>query len=331
MSDRALASPSSARPGASSGGVGAPALAVPSKRGRLSLLTGQDKLILAAMVGVPTFTHVFLVWLPTLGSVVLSFTRWNGIGGLATIQVIGVKNYQDIVAIYPPFWPALAHNLLWLGFFILIATPFGMFLAVLLDREMRGSRFYQSVFYLPVILSLAIVGFIWNSQIYAPEQGLINNLLGKTRQGNLIDWLGNPQLNLWAILVAASWRQAGYIMILYLSGLKSVDPSLREAAAIDGANARQTFFRVVFPTLQPINVVVLVVTVIESLRAFDLVYVTNKGTNGLELLSVLVTNNIIGEASRIGFGSALAVILLVISIGFIVYYLVRTFQAEQVV
>ena len=93
--------------------------------------------------------------------------------------------------------------------------------------------------------------------------------------------------------------------------------------------AVQTFFRVVFPALQPINIVVLVVTVIESLRAFDIVYVINKGTNGLELLSVLVTNNIIGEASRVGFGSALAVILLVISVTFIIIYLTRTFQEED--
>ena len=92
-------------------------------------------------------------------------------------------------------------------------------------------------------------------------------------------------------------------MMLYLAGLKSVDPTLREAAKIDGASERQTFFRVVFPVMRPINIVVLVITVIESLRAFDLAYIINRGLNGLELLSVLVTNNIIGEASRIGFGS----------------------------
>lgn len=308
-------------------GVKAPAAAIPGKRKRFSPLTVRDKVILAFMLGIPAFAHIFLVWMPTLGSVLLSFTRWNGVGGLSKIQVIGVKNYHDIATIYPPFWPALRHNLIWLAFFLLIATPFGMFLAVLLDREIRGSRFYQSALFLPVILSLAIVGFIWEL-IYAPEQGLINNVLGRTQQGNLIDWLGNPQLNLWAILIASSWRQAGYIMILYLSGLKSVDPTLREAAAVDGANAVETFFKVVFPALQPINIVILVVTVIESLRAFDIVYVINKGTNGLELLSVLVTNNIIGEASRIGFGSALAVILLVISVTFIIIYLTRTFEEE---
>ncbi len=84
-------------------------------------------------------------------------------------------------------------------------------------------------------------------------------------------------------MVAATWKHVGYIMILYLAGLKGVDPSLREAAAIDGANERQTFFRVVFPAMRPINIVVVVITIIESLRAFDIVYVINRGTNGLEL------------------------------------------------
>ena len=211
---------------------------------------------------------------------------------------------------------------------MLIATPIGMYLAVQLDKDIKGTRFYQSAIYLPVVLSLALVGFIW-TLIYSPDEGLINNLIGKTGQGNLIDWLGNPRLNLWAILIAASWRHIGYIMVLYLAGLKGVDPTLKEAAAIDGASSRQTFFRVVFPVLKPINIVILVVTIIEALRAFDIVYVINKGTNGLELLSILVTNNIIGEASRIGYGSAIAVILLIISLGIIIPYLFRTFRKDE--
>ena len=100
-----------------------------------------------------------------------------------------------------------------------------------------------------MVLSLAIVGFIWQLQ-YAPTQGLINGVLGTNQQGNVIDWLGNQSLNLWAVLVAASWRQVGYVMILYLAGLKAFDPSLREAAQIDGANERQLFFRVIFPVLR---------------------------------------------------------------------------------
>src|ERR1700674_1262516 len=169
--------------------------AVAPPRRRLSLLTRQDKVVLALMLGIPTAVHVFLVWFPAFSSIVLSFTRWNGVGGFATIEPIGFKNYTDIVSIYPPFWPALLHNLIWLGGVMFIATPFGMFLAVLLDREIRGLRFYQSVFFLPVVLSLAITGFIVDL-FFAPEQGLVNNLLGTTRPPTLIDWLGTPNVNL---------------------------------------------------------------------------------------------------------------------------------------
>jgi len=295
---------------------------------RLTLLTRRDRWAIALFLALPAAVHIFFVWAPALLSVLLSFTSWDGIGGVSAIEWVGARNYEQIASIYPPFWPAVAHNLIWLGFFILIATPFGMYLAVQLDKELKGSKLYQNALYLPVVLSLALVGFIWQL-IYSPEEGLINNLLGRTDPDNLIDWLGNPGINLWMILIAASWRHVGYIMILYLAGLKSVDPTLKEAAAIDGATSRQTFFRVVFPVLKPINIVILVITIIESLRAFDIVYVTNKGTNGLELLSVAVTNNIIGEASRVGFGSALAVILLVVSLGIIIPYLWHTFRSED--
>lgn len=306
--------------------VATPVVAAPAagqtRRRKVQRLSRRDKVVLSLMVGIPTVINLAFVWLPSLLSVLLSFTSWNGIGGVKTIDVVGTKNYQQIVQIYPPFWPAVQHNIIWLAVFMLIATPFGLLLAILLDKELKGSRFYQSAIYLPVVLSLALIGFIWQL-IYSTDQGLINNLFGVD-----VDWFGNDRINLWAVLVAASWRHVGYIMVLYLAGLKGVDPALKEAAAIDGATEVQTFRRVVFPALRPVNVIVLVVTVIESLRAFDLVYIINRGRNGLELLSVLVTNNIIGEASRIGFGSALAVILLLISLGFIVVYLVQTFRRE---
>ena len=240
---------------------------------------------------------------------------------------MGFKNYEVLFTQYTLFWPALFHNVIWLLFLVFIATPIGIFLAVLLDREMKGTRVYQSAFYIPVVLSLAIVGFIWE-QMYT-SQGFINSILGHTSSDTAIDFLGNPSLNLWAVLVAASWRHVGYVMVLYLAGLKSVDPTLREAAAIDGANARQTFIRVVFPVMKPINVVVIVVTVIELLRAFDIVYIINKGKNGLELLSTLITNNTLTEASLVGFGSAIAVVLLLLSLVPIVFFLSRTMRSDQ--
>src|SRR5438552_4963030 len=299
-----------------------------ARRRRAVRLSAGDRVTVAVMVGVPMLVVGGLIWFPTIASILLSFTNWDGIGGITNAHWIGTENYRQVATIYPPFWPAVEHNLIWLGFLTFVATPFGLLLAYQLDKNIRGTRIYQSIFFLPVVLSFAIIGFIWEL-IYSPTQGLINNLFENPAHGNVTDWLGNPKLNLWAVLVAVCWRHAGYIMILYLAGLKAIDPSLREAAAIDGAGEWHAFRTVVFPALRPINIVILVVTVIEALRAFDIVYIINRGRNGLELLSVLVTNNIIGEASRIGYGSAIAVILIVISIIPIVVFVWSNFSEKQ--
>jgi len=164
---------------------------------------------------------------------------------------------------------------------------------------------------------------------YSQNNGLLNFLLGTSGTPQAADWFGDPHLNLWAALIAATWRHAGYVMILYLAGLKGVDPSLREAASLDGANAFQTFFRVILPVMRPINIVIVVITIIESLRAFDIVYIINGGKNGLELISALVIQFLVGEAQVIGIGSALAVVLLVISLVPIIIYLSRTFTRNQ--
>ncbi|GHJ13024.1 MULTISPECIES: carbohydrate ABC transporter permease [unclassified Micromonospora] len=290
---------------------------------RLRLLSGTDRVVITLMVLVPLLLVLALVWLPAAATVLLSGTDWDGIGPLGEIDWVGLKNYDDVVNNYPPFVPAVQNNLLWLAALFVVATPIGMFLAVLLDKELRGSRFYQTALYLPVVLSLALVGFIWQL-IYSRDQGLLNGVFGGDT-----DWYGDPNVNIWAVLVAAGWRHVGYIMLLYLAGLKGVDPSLREAAAVDGSSETSTFFRVVFPVMRPINIIVLVVTVIESLRAFDLVWVINKGRNGLELISALVTQNVVGEASRIGFGSALATIMLAVSLIFITVYLWTVMREDK--
>ena len=317
------------------------------RRRRVRRLSRRDKVVVALLLGIPLLLDLAFVWLPAFASVFLSFTKWTGVGGVhlkacttnASLPGIpqpgclnGVQNYRQAFnsTVTPDFWPAVQHNLIWLAVFIVIATPLGMLFAVIIDRGIRGSRIYQSVLFLPVMLSLAMIGIVWQL-IYSSNYGLINTVIGHNHNSNLIDWLGNPRLNLWAILVEATWRQAGYVMVLYLAGLKAVDPALKEAAVIDGANSWQTFWRVVFPVLRPINVVILVVTVIESLRAFDLVYITGKGNpvKGLEILSVLVTQNIVGETQRIGFGSTLGVVLLVISLVPISIFLYQTFRREE--
>jgi multiple sugar transport system permease protein len=255
----------------------------PARRRRR--FTRRDRIVIGLMIGIPLLIDLGFIWGPAIASVYLSFTDAHGIG---PVNVVGGENYKIMATIDPDFWPAVRHNVLWLLEFTIIATPLGVLLAVLLDRGIRGSRIYQSVFFLPVMLSLALIGIIWEV-VYSPQFGLINGALGNTKPGSAIDWLGNPHLNLWSVLIEATWRQAGYVMVLYLAGLKAFDPALREAAILDGASEWQLFWRVTFPTLRPINVVIVVITVIESLRAFDLVYVTNGGTNGLQLLSAMIT------------------------------------------
>ncbi len=302
-------------------------------RRRLQRLNRRDKVVLGFMVGIPVLVELVLIWLPTVVSVGLSFTRWNGLS-LGDIKSAGLQNYSYVIHDYPAFWPAVRHNILWLLFLGVIGTPLGLLIAVLLDQKLRGSKIYQTVFFVPVMLSLALTGIIWEL-MYSPAQGLIDGVMGMfdhskgLGQPGAIDWLGDPNINIWAALIAATWKHVGYIMILYLAGLKGVDPALKEAAAIDGANERQIFFRVVFPAMRPINIVVVVVTIIESLRAFDIVWIFNGGTNGLELLSALVIQNLVGEGQAIGIGSAIAVILLVVSLVPIVTYLIRTFGKEK--
>ena len=290
----------------------------PAKRKKISdlkKLGRRDKFVVAGFLGVPLVLVLVLVVFPAIATVILSFGRWNGIGGLDQIEWIGFENYSNAVTIYPPFWPAIQNNVVMLVFLFTVPTTLGIYLAVLLDRQLRGSWFYETSFFMPVVLSLALTGFIWQL-IYSRDQGLINAITGGTT-----DWYGDPSVNFYAVLVAQGWRHTGYIMLMYLAGLKGVDISLREAALMDGCTERQTFFKIVFPVMKPINIIVLVITVIESLRAFDIVWVINKGRNGLELIAALVTQNVSGEASRIGFASALATIMLLISTIFVIIYL----------
>lgn len=292
------------------------------------------------MVGIPTIIHVVFVWLPAIATILLSFTKWDGLK-IGTWSPLGFRNYWTIFTVLEDkLFPALFNNfvlLVWLS----LCSVVGMLLAYLLDKGVRGTVIYQSVFYMPVVLSLAVVGFIWKSVMFSQTQGLFN--LGRSQP---IDFVGNAEKiftlnlpfldnplglskNFAALLVAMAWRHIGYVMVLYLAGLKSVDPSLREAAAIDGCNEWQSFRRVVFPVMKPINVVVFVITVIEALRAFDII-VALKEPVGTSVMGVLVKKNLVGEGGgNVGVGSAYGVVLLLLCLGFIIWYLVNHYRENE--
>ena len=286
--------------------------------------SGSDRVTLTAFVGFPTLLHILFVWVPAVCTILLSFTFWDGIGGLRNIKWVGFTNYRQVFTLDQNLPIALRNNVLWLAVFAFIATPLGILLAYYIDKNLRGTQLYQTSFYLPLVISLAVTGIIWDN-IFRTD-GVLNSILGNTNADTAVSWLGDPHKNIWVVLFIASWRHIGYIMLLYLAGMKSVDPSLREASAIDGATEWYTFRRVIIPSLRPVNVIIVVVTIIESLRAFDLVFILNRGTNGLQTLGVLVYDNIQGESTRIGWGSAYATLLFVICLGPIMVYLYQNFS-----
>jgi multiple sugar transport system permease protein len=313
------------------------AAAVKPKVRRLRQFDGHDRWVAAAMVGIPTILHVMLIWIPAIASIWLSFTAWKGFR-FSEITWVGLKNYDQIfTAFHRNFYQALINNTVLLIFLFIGPTTLGILLAYLLDKDIRGKRIYQAIFFTPVVLSLAVVGFMWKSVIYSTDNGLATLLFG---HGHSIDWIGNQKFlisfgdygiskNFAAILVAIAWRHTGYIMVLYLAGLKSVDSSLREAALLDGSNEWQVFRHVIFPSLKPINVVIAVITVIEALRAFDIIFVLDIPRK-TEVLSILTTNNLLGEGGgNVGRGSAYATILFVLCVGFVVWYVTNHYRATQ--
>lgn len=298
--------------------------AAKSKSRRRRAFTKGDRFTLSMFVGVPAFLHIVWVWIPALLTIALSFTYWNGVQ-LSNIRWAGLANYDTIFTASPQFWSAMRNNTYWLLWFSFIATPLGVLLAYQVDRRIRGHKIYESVYYIPVVLSLAVIGIIWRFML--GPTGLVQVLLGYPGIEDAIPIFGNYDINTYVILSIASWRHIGYIMLLYLAGLKSVDPSLREAAAIDGATEWQSFKKVVLPAMKPVNVIIIVITVIESLRAFDLIYIIYGTSTGWPILGMLVFQNIYGQSASM-LGAAYAVILLLLSITPIVFYLRTVFRDD---
>ncbi len=276
---------------------------------------------------------LYLVWIvgPMLYTFYLSLTDWDGIS--PEMKYIGLKNFQSLwnslgKPVPSAFQYSLVNNLRWLLVFITVPVSIGLALAVMLNRDLKGDRWFKVGIFLPQVLSFAVVALIW-SWVYNPRAGLINSFLLNIGVTNPPGWLADKNLAIWAIIVAATWRQIGYIMILYVAGLKNVPPTLLEAAEIDGATGWQRFWKVVFPLLAPVTTIVVVISIIDSLRSFDLVQIMTRGgpANSSSVLANLMYIQAFNNY-RMGLGAATAVVLFIISLIFIVAYLWRVTQDE---
>lgn len=261
---------------------------------------------------------LYLVWIvgPTLYTLYLSLTDWDGI---STPHFIGLHNFIHLFSSDRTFSEAISNNLRWLAVFITVPTTAGLGLALIFNTAVRGERFYKAGFYLPLVLSLPVVGLIWG-WLYHPRLGLINAFLQTAGVDDPPGWLGDRHLAIWCVIAAAAWRQVGYVMILYLAGLKQIDPSLMDAARVDGASRWRLFRDVLLPCLTPVTTLVIVISVIDSFRAFDLIAIMTRGGQSTQVLA----NFMLIEAFnnyRMGYGAAIAVVLFVISLAFISFYL----------
>jgi len=271
---------------------------------------------------------LFLVWVigPMLYTLFLSLTDWDG---LSRPGFVAFANFRRLFR-DPVFFISLKNNLKWIGSFVTIPVVAGLALAMALNRSIPGAKAFKACFYAPMVLSLVVCGLIW-SWMYHPAGGLLNSLLRLLGLAFLAKgWLSDTALVMWAIIAVAVWRQVGYVMVLYLAGLQSVDSDLVDASRVDGANAWQSFWHVILPQLAPVTVIVIVISIIDSLRAFDLVSVMTRG--GPYNSSSVLANFMYIEAFnnyKMGYGASISVVLFFISLVFIGVYLQQVAKGEE--
>ena len=257
---------------------------------------------------------------PMVYSGYLSLFRWDGIS--PTKVFVGFENYITLFTKIDVFWIALKNNAIWLVIALFLPTSMGLGFALLLNSRFRGSHIFRSVFYFPAVLSLAVVGLIW-TWIYHPDLGLLNQMLRAVGLKALTrNWLSDPQIALYPVIIAATWNAVGLPMLLYLAGLQTIPQELHEAAKVEGAGPIQRFVYVTFPLLRETTLIVLAITAINALKAYDIVYaMTNGGpANRTQLLSTwmyFLTYNY----NQTGLGTAIAVILFSLTMIFAVPYI----------
>jgi raffinose/stachyose/melibiose transport system permease protein len=257
---------------------------------------------------------------PMLYSAYLSLFRWDGVAPKKIF--VGFQNYITLLTHNEVFWIALKNNAIWLMAALLIPTSIGLGLALVLNSRFRGSHIFRSIFYFPAVLSLAVVGLIW-TWIYHPDLGLANQLLDALGLKLLKrNWLSDPQIAIYPVILAATWNAVGLPMLLFLAGLQTIPPELHEAAKVEGAGPLQRFWHVTFPLLRETTLIVLAITSINALKAYDIIYaMTNGGpANRTQLLSTwmyFLTYNY----NEVGLGTAIAVVLFSLTLIFAIPYI----------
>ena len=259
--------------------------------------------------------NALVVFIPSASSILYSLTDWTGIGD-ATF--IGLDNYTRLFA-DPAFVNAFAHNLQWTAFFLVVPMSLGLFGAFALSQVRRFRLLFRVLFFVPYIVASVVSAAIWRV-LLSPDNGF-GALFG-------VNFLGNPDLALWSVAFVNNWAWWGFLVVVYLAAMQGVNPSLYEAAALDGAGPLRQFISITLPAIRPTFAFLGLMTIIWSFLSFDYVFILTQGgpAGSTDLLSTLLYRQAFSNLEA-GYASAIGVVTASIS-GIVVaaYLLVRKFR-----
>lgn len=267
-----------------------------------------DKIEFGIFVAPVVIFITIAIYIPFVLSSYYSLTEWNGIS--STTHFIGFKNFIDIFTGDSDFISASVFTLKYSVLFIVLINIIAIVLAVILDKKLRTVKLLRTIFFIPYIFSLVVVGFIWKF-IFSQGFEALNKMTGLGFFN--WSWLGDPKLGFVSILLVSIWQSVGFYIIIYIAGLQAVPEQLLEAATIDGAGPIYKFFKVTLPMLAPSITTCVFYSLINSIKVFDVILSLTEGGPGGTTYSV--TYDIYREAfqnNNYGYGSAKAMILFVV-------------------
>lgn len=268
----------------------------------------SNKLVIASLVLPGVLVFVFAILAPICLSIYYGFTDYSGMGAL---NFIGFDNYKALMK-DEVFWTSLRNSLFLAIGFICIQHPLAMIVAAILDKlGGRAENFFRCVYFIPNVISVAVIAYLWKF-IYNPDFGLLNNIIKALGGKGDTNWF-SADIAIWSVLIVLIWHGFGWGMLIYYTGIKNIDPTLYEAAAIDGANQRTTFFRITLPLMKPVIQVNVTMAVISALKQMETVYLLTGGGPGNS--TQFAANYLYQQAFKAfkyGYGNAISVVFIMI-------------------
>ncbi|KQR17097.1 carbohydrate ABC transporter permease [Cellulomonas sp. Leaf334] len=257
----------------------------------------------------PNFLGFALLTLvPVVAAFGLAFMEWDSYN---PAEFVGLDNFQKMFG-NDTFWIALRNTLYYGIGHVPLTLLCSLGLALVLNRKLRGVRFFRTAAFFPYVTSLVAVAVVWN-MLFNPTMGPVNQLLTTLGVANPPGWTSSSDWAMPAVIITSVWRDMGYYMILFLAGLQTIPVEYYEAARVDGANAWQRFWHITLPTLRPTTFLVLILLTVGSFKVFDLIVVMTDGGPGRAtlVLSQLIYREGIAQG-EFGYASAISLVLFVI-------------------